>query len=78
MKAYLVTTMRESSGYLEDQGWDQTAKLMTLAADEIERLNARIRELETQLGTVGDETSPHAPEASNQNSEPLAAISSRR
>jgi hypothetical protein len=78
MKAYLVTAMRESSGYLEDQGWDQTAKLMTLAALEIERLNARIRELEAHLGPPGDESNLHAPEASNQNSEPVAAISSRR
>jgi hypothetical protein len=78
MKAYLVTAMRESSGYLEDQGWDQTAKLMTLAAHEIERLNARIRELEAHLGTLGDEPNLHAPEASNQNGEPVAAISSRR
>ena len=48
MKAALTTALRESCGYLEDEGWQQTAQLMTLAADEIDRLDARVRELEAQ------------------------------
>jgi hypothetical protein len=47
MSTPLVTALRESRGYLQDQGWQQTASLVTLAADEIERLTARVRELET-------------------------------
>jgi hypothetical protein len=78
METALVAAMRDSSGYLEDQGWDQTARLMTLAAQEIARLNARVRELEAHLGTLGEEPGLHTPEPSNQNSEPVAAISSRR
>ena len=46
MKAALATALRESCGYLEDEGWHQTAQLMTLAADEIERLTERVEELE--------------------------------
>ena len=46
MKAALPTALRESCGYLEDEGWHQTAQLMTLAAEEIERLTGRILELE--------------------------------
>ena len=42
MKAALATALRESCGYLQDEGWHQTAQLMTLAADEIDRLNARV------------------------------------
>jgi hypothetical protein len=78
METALVAAMHDSSGYLEDQGWDQTARLMTLAAQEIARLNARVRELEAHLGTLGEEPELRAPEPSNQNSEPVVAISSRR
>jgi hypothetical protein len=48
MSDALAAALRESEGYLQDEGWHQTARLMTLAADEIERLNARVRELETR------------------------------
>ena len=48
MKAALSTALRESCGYLEDEGWHQTAQLMTLAAEEIERLTGRVLELEAQ------------------------------
>ena len=68
MKAALATALRESSGYLEDEGWAQTAQLMTLAADEIDRLNARVRELETRQANEDLRT----PDASNQNAARVA------
>jgi len=46
MKTALVVSLHEGQGFLQDQGWDQTARLMTLAATEIERLSERVRELE--------------------------------
>jgi hypothetical protein len=46
MSAYLANQLRESSPYLADQGWHQVAKLMEVAADEIEYLQARVRELQ--------------------------------
>ena len=48
MSSALVATIRESIGYLQDAGWDQTARLMTLAAEEIERLNEHVRALEAE------------------------------
>jgi hypothetical protein len=39
----LVTALRESCGYLCDANYHQTAQLMTVAADEIERLNRQLR-----------------------------------
>ena len=47
MSTALVTALRESCGYLRDDGYDQTAVLLTLAADEIERLNRRVQSLES-------------------------------
>lgn len=46
MKTALVEALRDSGGYLQDEGWHQTARLMTLAAHEIERLTQRVGELE--------------------------------
>jgi len=46
METALTAALRASHGYLQDQGWHQTAQLMTLAAKEIERLSERVRELE--------------------------------
>ena len=46
MSTPLVMALRESCGYLRDGGYHQTAQLMTVAADEIERLNSQIRALE--------------------------------
>ena len=46
MSTPLVTALRESCEYLRDGGYHQTAQLMTVAADEIERLNNQIRALE--------------------------------
>jgi hypothetical protein len=77
MKAALATALRESCGYMEDEGWHQTAQLMTLAADEIERLNARVRELETAHGTAPRIEGLEAPDASNQNVA-HAAVAARR
>ena len=34
MKAALITALRDSCGYMQDEGWQQTAQLMLLAADE--------------------------------------------
>jgi len=78
METALVSSLRESSGYLEDEGWKQTAQLMTLAAHEIQRLNAQVRELEAHLDTLSEDPDFRAPAASNQNSEPLAPILLRR
>jgi hypothetical protein len=46
MSTALITALRESCGYLSEGGYDQTARLMTLAADEIERLNRQVQALE--------------------------------
>ena len=47
MSTALVTALRESCDYLRDDGYAQTAQLMTMAADEIERLNRRVQSLES-------------------------------
>lgn len=49
MSTALVATLRESIGYLQDDGYHQTARLMAVAADEIERLNRRVHALESGL-----------------------------
>ena len=79
MKTALVEALRESGGYMQDEGWHQTARLMTLAADEIQRLTARVHQLES-AGGVPSADPLEAPQASNQNqnSDHIAAISSRR
>jgi hypothetical protein len=46
MKTPLSVALHEGHGFLQDQGWHQTAHLMTVAAQEIERLSERVRELE--------------------------------
>ena len=46
MSTALITALRESCGYLRDDGYDQTAQLMALAADEIEHLNRQVQALE--------------------------------
>ena len=45
MSTPLVTALRESCEYLGDGGYHQTAQLMTVAADEIERLNNQVQAL---------------------------------
>ena len=47
MSTALITALRESCGYLRDGGYRETARLVVLAADEIERLNERVRLLES-------------------------------
>jgi prefoldin subunit 5 len=78
MKIVLPSALRESCGYMQDEGWHQTARLMSLAADEIEGLAQRIRELEEHLSTLDEAAEAlQAPEASNQNAA-LLAVSARR
>jgi hypothetical protein len=67
MKAALATALRESCGYMDDEGWHQTAQLIILAADEIDRLNARVRELETAGAGSHEIEGLRTPDASNQN-----------
>ena len=59
MSAALVTALRESDGYLRDGGYAQTARLVLLAADEIERLNRLVqaREKASLIGNSADEWS---------------------
>ena len=47
---FLIRELRESRRYLADEGWRQVAELMAAAAEEIERLSARVQELEDQQG----------------------------
>jgi hypothetical protein len=77
MKSGLPTALRESSGYMQDEGWHQTARLMSLAADELENLAQRIRDLERHLSALDAPETLHAPEASNQNAAPVV-VSARR
>jgi hypothetical protein len=44
--ARLIAQLRDSGGYLADQGWQQTSIMMELAATELERLSIRVAELE--------------------------------
>jgi hypothetical protein len=81
MKTALVTTLQESCGYLQDGGWHQTAQLMRLAANEIDRLTERVHELETERDTLHGAASTGAirtPQASNRNGVRIAAAASRR
>jgi hypothetical protein len=54
MPPSIITMLLESRGYLEDEGWYQTAQLMKLAAMEIEALDARIAELEAHLRSLDE------------------------
>ena len=49
---YLSMQLRESAPYLKDAGWQETAVLMTAAADEIEALKQRIAELEAASAPI--------------------------
>lgn len=77
MKAALATALRESCGYLDDEGWHQTAQLMILAADELDRLNARVRELETTRDVAQEIEGRRSPDASNQNVARVAVAAGR-
>ena len=54
MSTPLVTALRESCEYLRDGGYHQTAQLITVAADEIERLNNQVRALEAARQSTAD------------------------
>ena len=47
MSTALTTALRESCEYLRDAGYHQTAQLMIVAADEIERLDQKLQTRET-------------------------------
>ena len=47
----LARELRENSGYLRDAGWDSTASLVELAANELDRLEQKISQLEGRLDT---------------------------
>jgi len=75
----LIMTLLESCGYLQDQGWQQTAQLMKVAAAEIELLNQRIADLEKHLHAVdAAHEALRTPQASNQNAVRALAKSSLR
>src|SRR5438874_1295966 len=79
MPPSLIMMLLESRGYLEDEGWHQTAQLMELAAMEIEALNTRIAELEAHLRSLDEACEALGmPEPSNRNATRVAAISSWR
>jgi hypothetical protein len=46
MSKALSQELRENCVYLREGGWRNTAILMQLAADELDRLEARVKELE--------------------------------
>jgi hypothetical protein len=46
MKSALARELKENSAYLRDSGFQSTATLMDIAANEIDRLAARIAHLE--------------------------------
>jgi hypothetical protein len=50
MTKALARELRENCAYLREGGWGNTAILMQHAADEIDRLEKRIHELERALG----------------------------
>ena len=49
MASALARELRENCGTLRDAGWDSTARLMEIAADELARLDARVAQLEEHL-----------------------------
>lgn len=46
MSKALAQELRENCAYLQEGGWQNSAILMRLAANEIDRLEERIKELE--------------------------------
>ena len=46
MEIGLSRELRENADYLSESGWKSSARLMLLAAAEIERLSARVAKLE--------------------------------
>jgi len=50
MSKALSQELRENCRYLRDGGWQRTATLMIAAANEIDRLDAHVRQLEKRSG----------------------------
>jgi hypothetical protein len=50
MSKALSQELRENCVYLREGGWRNTAVLMQLAADELDRLEAHVKELEKTQG----------------------------
>jgi hypothetical protein len=51
MASGLARELPENCGYLRDAGWGNTARLIALAADELERLEERVSDLEQRINT---------------------------
>jgi hypothetical protein len=68
--------LRESSGYL-DEGFRQTARLVTHAADEIERLTNRVRELETGATATREPGTTRRPSRLSRIGARIAVVSRR-
>jgi len=59
MASGLARELRENIGYLRDAGWDSTARLMQRAADDLERLELRVAQLERRANaSAADERLP--------------------
>lgn len=52
MSGALITQLRESCDYLRDGGYHETAQLMAMAADEIERLHRERQEATSRLAPL--------------------------
>jgi hypothetical protein len=78
MSTPLITALRESCEYLRDGGYHQTAQLMTVAADEIERLNNQIKALEAaSQSTSGPSRPVGAPRRIARATRPAAPFAGR-
>ena len=78
MSTPLVTALRESCEYLGDGGYHQTAQLMTVAADEIERLNNQVKALEAaSQSTSGPSRPVGAPRRIARATRPAAPFAGR-
>jgi hypothetical protein len=53
MQSALARELKENSAYLRDSGFQSTATLMEIAANEIEWLSARIADLERREARNG-------------------------
>ena len=51
MASGLALILRENCGYLRDEGWNHMAVLVERAANELDRLSARVEILEAQMTT---------------------------
>jgi hypothetical protein len=51
MASGLARELRENCGYLRDAGWNNMASLIALAADELDRLEERVADLEQRINS---------------------------